>query len=400
MSLLRNQDIIRIIKLLFHIYDIISLDERLNMGKYTRKLFSSKDIYNIDKYEDIFIKAMRENAIFHYNHNDDYKRILDEFDFDPSHISSMNDLHQLPFISTLYYKHHEMFSMPLKKMPIKATSSGTSGKRSKIGMDIKSLWYGFKMIFRIFKYHKLWSLRPVTYIIFGYEPHKSNQAGIAKTANGFTYVAPARKKVFAIKYTKNGYEVDLERVKNALIEADKLNRPVRTIGFPAYTYFLLKQMKAEGIKLHLHKKSKITVGGGWKQFYAEKVDKEDFYALVKEVLGVDDKHCFEFFGAVEHPVLYTDCRYHHFHIPAYARVVIRDVDTLKPVENGQIGLINLMTPMVKATPLLSVMTDDLGILHDEGCPCGEKSPWLEIIGRVGIRDITTCAAGAEDLLNS
>jgi phenylacetate-coenzyme A ligase PaaK-like adenylate-forming protein len=159
-------------------------------------------------------------------------------------------------------------------------------------------------------------------------------------------------------------------------------------------------MKAEGIKLHLHKKSKITVGGGWKQFYAEKVDKEDFYALVKEVLGVDDKNCFEFFGAVEHPVLYTDCRYHHFHIPVYSRVVIRDVDTLKPVENGQIGLINLMTPMVKATPLLSVMTDDLGILHDEGCPCGVKSPWLEIIGRVGIRDITTCAAGAEDLLKS
>lgn len=370
------------------------------MGKYTRKLFSTRKIYDLEQSDSIFIKAMKENALFHYNHSEDYQRILDQAKFNPHQIDSMEDLYDLPFIPTLYFKHHEIFSMPLKKMPIKATSSGTSGTKSKIGMDFTSLWYGFKMVLKIFKYHKLWSLRPVTYIIFGYEPNKSNQAGIAKTANGFTYVAPARKKVFAIKYTKDGYVVDLERVKKALIEADKKHRPVRTIGFPAYTYFLLKEMKAEGIRLNLHKLSKITVGGGWKQFYAEKVDKESFYQLVKEVLGVDDKNCVEFFGAVEHPILYTDCRYHHFHIPAYARVIIRDVDTLKPLPFGQMGLINLMTPMVKATPLLSVMTDDLGILHNEGCKCGEKSPWLEIIGRVGIKDITTCAAGAEELLGS
>jgi hypothetical protein len=44
------------------------------------------------------------------------------------------------------------------------------------------------------------------------------------------------------------------------------------------------------------------------------------------------------------------------------------------------------------------MTDDLGILHDEPCACGLSSPYLEIVGRVGIEDIKTCAAGAEDLL--
>ena len=45
------------------------------------------------------------------------------------------------------------------------------------------------------------------------------------------------------------------------------------------------------------------------------------------------------------------------------------------------------------------MTDDLGILHDgQECPCGCQAPWLEIIGRVGQRDIKTCAAGAADYL--
>ncbi len=61
-------------------------------------------------------------------------------------------------------------------------------------------------------------------------------------------------------------------------------------------------------------------------------------------------------------------------------------------------MINLITPMLKSNPIVSVMTDDLGILHDEPCPCGNPSPWLEIISRVGVKDIITCAVGAQEYL--
>ena len=45
------------------------------------------------------------------------------------------------------------------------------------------------------------------------------------------------------------------------------------------------------------------------------------------------------------------------------------------------------------------MTDDLGILHDGAeCGCEITSPYLEIVGRVGLKDIKTCAAGAAELL--
>ena len=149
----------------------------------------------------------------------------------------------------------------------------------------------------------------------------------------------------------------------------------------------------------LPKGSVLTLGGGWKQFYAERVEKKEFYALAKEVLGIEESNIIEFFGAAEHLVLYVDCKCHHFHVPVYSRVLIRDVDTLMPVPDGEIGLINLMTPEVDSVPILSIMTDDLGILHSEGCEREEKSPWLEILGRVGIKDIITCAAGADKVLN-
>jgi phenylacetate-coenzyme A ligase PaaK-like adenylate-forming protein len=79
--------------------------------------------------------------------------------------------------------------------------------------------------------------------------------------------------------------------------------------------------------------------------------------------------------------------------------LIRDVTTFRPVKNGEIGLVNLITPLLESMPLISVMTDDLGILHDGSkCGCGITSPYFEIIGRVGVRDIKTCAAGAAELI--
>ena len=66
---------------------------------------------------------------------------------------------------------------------------------------------------------------------------------------------------------------------------------------------------------------------------------------------------------------------------------------------GAVGLVNLITPLLCASPVTSVMTDDLGTLTPgEDCGCGLKAPVLTILGRVGLEDITTCAAGAAELL--
>jgi len=63
---------------------------------------------------------------------------------------------------------------------------------------------------------------------------------------------------------------------------------------------------------------------------------------------------------VEHPILWCDCPAHLFHIPVYARAIIRDIHTLEPLPMGEKGLVNLLTPMIKAVPVSSIMTDDIG----------------------------------------
>ena len=137
--------------------------------KNTKRLFRQKDIYDIEPSNEIFAGAIKENALFHYKNCPAYKRILDSFGFDPESIHTYADVKKLPFIPTLYFKHHHLQSIAPKKQIIKATSSGTSGSMSKIGFDFKSLNLGKKMVIRVGRYHKLWSIKPVNYIIFGYQ---------------------------------------------------------------------------------------------------------------------------------------------------------------------------------------------------------------------------------------
>ena len=370
-------------------------------------LYWHKNPYDIQKTEQLFIKKMRENMKHHFVNCKEYHTLLTGLGWEEAKIDKLEAIQDIPVLPTLYLKHHRMDSLPARKMLTRATSSGTSGNKSNIGYDLKSLWQMLGMSVSIGRRHKLFSFRPCRYIILGYEhrkafdkSHAEDEKAVAKTAYLFTFMAPAKSRIYALRYQNGEYSLQLEAIKEALLKYSKKKTPVRIIGFPFHAYWLLTQMKEEGLICHLPKGSVIAFGGGWKEYYTQRADKETMYRLVEEVLGIPEDKCWEFFGAVEHPILYTTCPKHHFHVPIHSRVLIRDVDTFEPVSMGEPGLVNLLTPMVQSAPVHSIMTDDLGILHEGStCGCGITTPYLEILGRVGMDDITTCAAGAEKLSN-
>ena len=363
-----------------------------------RKLFGHSDPYDTAGTKELFLTAARENCAYAYSHCQEYKKILDAEGFTPERLQSTDNLADLPFLPTALLKRRRMLSMSRRRLPVVVTSSGTSGNASEIGFSFGDLWAGLKMVLRVCRQRHLISPKPCHYVVFGYQPNRKNRTGASKTAFGVTLFTPALSRTYALRWKNGNYVLDLKAVQAAIVKHSRSRFPLRFMGFPAYAWFLMKQMDEQGIHVQLPKGSKLMLGGGWKQFYTEEVDKPVFYALARKVLGLEETDIIEFYGAVEHPVLYCDCEQHHFHVPIYSRVLIRDVRTLKPVQNGTPGLVNLITPMVYATPLLSVMTDDIGVLH-EGCACGRRSPYLEILGRVGLQDVKTCAAGAAELLN-
>ena len=212
----------------------------------TGKLFSHKEPYAVASTEELFIRAMRENCAFHYGRNETYRHILDEAGFSPEQLKAEEDLARLPVLPTLYFKRHTLFTLPERRLIAKVTSSGTGGKKSHVGFDLKTLWRELNMVLGICKYHRLWSAKPTRYVIFGYRPRK-NSLGAAKSAFAFTLLAPAISRVYALESSESGIRLDMDGLKKRLIRYAKGKLPVRTMGFPAYTYFLLRQMKEEGI---------------------------------------------------------------------------------------------------------------------------------------------------------
>ncbi|MCD7946788.1 MAG: acyl-protein synthetase [Oscillospiraceae bacterium] len=366
---------------------------------YRNQLFAHRHLYDLGHTNGVFVSAMKQSVDSHRENCPDYDRILADQGYQADCLKTEQDLHRIPPIPTMFYKAHALSSVPEKKMVIKATTSGTKGTPTQVGLDLPTCYYGARMLRLIFSYYKLFSAVPTNYIILGYQPSKHNKMGAVKTAYGATFLAPALHREYALKDTGSSYALNMEGIKEQLLRYQRAKLPVRFVGFPAYLSFMIKMLRENNIKLTLNPGSKILLGGGWKQFLSEEVDKEELYQMAEETLGIEARNVKEFFAVVESNVLYCDCKNHHFHVPIYARVIIRDPRTMEPVPNGTPGLLNLISPLVSSMPVGSIITDDIAVLYDgKQCGCGIEAPHFEILGRVGMKEIKTCAAGAGEVL--
>lgn len=364
-----------------------------------QRLFWRLRPYDLEGSEGAFVRACRDNCAYHIKHCPEYAAICAHFGFGPEELKTIEDLEKIPVLPTLFFKRKALFSMQSWRMAMKVTSSGTSGRFSRIGFDWGCILAEAPMVVGLGFRHHLVSPVPAHCVILGYKPHKSNHTGVTRTMFGLTHFCPPLSRTYALNMVEGSYVPDLDGVAKALSRLERAHFPTRVIGFPSYLWFGLERMEELGLRARLPKGSRIILAGGWKQHSDQEVDKSTLYALAERVLGIPEGNINELFGAVEHPIFYNACERHHFHIPVYGRVIIRDPETLEPLPMGKVGLINLISPLMTATPTLSVMTDDLGYLTPgEACGCGIQSPYLTILGRVGMADIQTCAAGAAELL--
>lgn len=370
----------------------------LIMDKNLKQLFRTKHPYSATKRDEAYFLAAIGAACRDFMvRSPQYRKICRQYGFTPKDLRGMKDLQKLPPLPTAYLKRSDI-SVPHRHI-IEVTSSGTGGRVSRMQYSLSELLSLAHMAIRLGREHHLFSIRPTHYIMLGYQPRRDNQTVISKTAFLSSFYAPPLAHTYALKYRDGAYHADLDGVRKRMEELRRQRRPVRIIGFPAYLYFLLEEMKKRNLKYRMPKGSKILLGGGWKQFGAQEIPKEELFALAEERLGIGKQDIHEFFSAAEHPVLYCSCPNHHFHIPAYGRVLIRDVRTLEPVEKGKTGIINLITPLHSNLPIVSILTDDLGCVRPgSACGCGIKSDYLEIYGRVGVQGVKTCAGGAQEKL--
>ncbi len=346
---------------------------------------------------DLFMKAMRENISWHRENSSYYEALCLESDFDEN---SFADISEIPYILANFFKRHEIKSVKDEDIDVHLTSSGTSGQKSQMFFDSWTIRSAQQMVANIFDYYDWRSKDKVNYLLFTYEPEEGSKLGTAYTDNFLCEFAPINSVHYALRYTKGGHKFDVFGCIEALKRFEEEGLPVRIFGFPAFMNFTLEQMKELGVgPLKLHPDSMTFFGGGWKGHQEKAIEKSVFYKNLEEGLGIPGKNLRDGFGSVEHCVPYVECENHEFHIPTYSRIIIRDVKTLKPMDYGETGYLNFISPYITSVPANSVLMGDLASLHEaKECSCGLETPFFKIIGRAGLSKNKSCAIAASEIL--
>ncbi|TQS81271.1 LuxE/PaaK family acyltransferase [Candidatus Methanomassiliicoccus intestinalis] len=361
-------------------------------------LWASSDPYEYD--DELFVKAVKQCLSWHIEKNDFYKDWMQKNNFSVDSLNDISDIAKIPFLHANFYKTHVIKTVKDEDIAITLTSSGTTGQKSQMFFDNWTIFASDKSA--DMESYKLGMItdEPTNFLLYSYEPAEGVNVGTLRTRQMMRRYAKENELVYALKYTGKGHEFDLFGCIDALLRFEKEGLPVRLLGFPAFLYFTLEKMEDMGYPpLKLNPKSLVMMGGGWKGFVDKQLSPQEFRAYIKERLGLPESCCHESYGAVEHGVAYMDCNNHHFHIPAYSRVLIRDVRTLEVLPYGKPGFLNVISPINTGVPVVSLLLGDLAVLHEgKSCGCGINAPWFEILGRAGTTKNRSCAIAAAELL--
>ena len=78
-------------------------------------------------------------------------------------------------------------------------------------------------------------------------------------------------------------------------------------------------------------------------------------------------------------------------VSTYSEIIIRDFQTLDPVEDGKQGLIQILTPLPHSYPGISVLTEDVGRIVGRGIDTkGRAGTQFEMIGRARKAETRGC----------
>ena len=359
--------------------------------KYTEELLDSSPFDFSEKNKAFFLKSFIEMSQHHCDKDDYTNYIWKQKNLKPSDIEKESDLSNAPFILVNQFKENNFKSS--NDIVLTLSSSGTSGQRSVQYLDQRSLDSVKRLAFNIHRDLGITSDKKYNYLCFTYDPKSADDLGTAFTDELLTSFTKKNEVYYTFKYDEKiaDFKMNEFEIVETLKRFEKSELPTRILGFPAFLYEIITK---NNLQLNLGQDSWVQTGGGWKSKSDKEIPKEKFRKIISSSLGIPVKNIRDLFGMVEHGIPYVDCIEGRLRIPNYARVYIRDPETLKILPVGQPGLIQFICTYNSSYPAMNILTTDWGKLRSEDS-ISEFS--LEILGRAGIDKNKGCALKALEM---
>ena len=293
-------------------------------------------------------------------------------------------LAELPFLPVSMFKTHELASIGPDEVHMVLTSSGTTGQAvSRILLDtatadLQSRALAATMV-AVLGPKRLPMLILDTRSLF-----KDRRLMSARGAGVMGMMRFGRAHVWALDEAMAPAEADIR----AFLERHG-GEPFLMFGFTfmAWKYFLkpaadLGLDLSNGILVH---------SGGWKKLVEEAVDNRTFRSVARETTGL--ARIYNFYGMVEQiGSVFVEGEDGLLYPPNFADVIVRDPQTWEPAAPGETGVIQLLSVVPRSYPGHSLLTEDLGIVHDtDGGRAGRLGKSLSVVGRVPKTELRGCS---------
>ncbi|MDX9689458.1 MAG: acyl-protein synthetase [Alphaproteobacteria bacterium] len=288
------------------------------------------------------------------------------------------NLAELPYLPVSLFKHRRLNSVPESIHTLTVQSSGTSAKgQSQITLDKETAQATAQSLAAIIKDRISPSRLPML-IIDAPSTLKSGGALSARSAAILGLMPFGHAHCFALR---DDLTLDEEKVSAFLSRYGAGNFLVYGFTFLVWDKLLPYCKNTNCDFSH----ATLIHSGGWKHLSTLAVDHDAFALAFAQTAKL--KQIVNFYGMAEMPgVIYPDHGDGLLIPPAFSCVIIRDPQTLAPLSEGEIGLVQTFNPLATSFPGHSLLTEDLGSWH--------KTPHglaLRIHGRVPRAALRGCS---------
>ncbi len=312
-----------------------------------------------------------------------YKKIIKNLKFK---IKKNNKLENFPMLPVRLFKKFDFKSVPETKVVKKLVSSGTSGQElSKIYLDKKNANNQVKVLGKIMS--TILGNKRLPMLIIDKNPRILDRSIFsASVAAIYGFSIFGTNHCYILDKENN---IDYESLNNFL---DKFSKDKFFIfGFTNLVYEnLIKKLSVNSIKSNF-KNGVLLHGGGWKKLEKMKISNQKFKKLLLKKIKL--KNIFNYYGLVEQTgSIFIECnKCGYFITSIFSDIFIRD-KKLNVVQNGQKGLIQLLSLLPTSYPGHNILTEDVGqIIENDHCKCGFKGKHFLVYGRAEKAEIRGCS---------
>ena len=205
----------------------------------------------------------------------------------------------------------------------------------------------------------------------------------ARTDDEVQTVELLREKM--ITRRKQNYLELIANMENSTGKGQK----VLIFGAPYQFKELCEVLTEKNRSLFFKDMSIAIIGGGWKTFTGEAIDRQEMANKISSFLNIPQNMILEGYSMTETSVLTLRCPYGRFHIPPIIEPVIFD-DALNPLEGDDIkGAFGFMDALATSHPGFIISSDYVHMVNSD-CECGLAGPAILEIGRLPGAEVKGC----------